>query len=689
MTISDSELPQDWPDHLAPDAEISAVKAIPPIGALVLDFPAMDYATFEQFCLWLLKKEEALGGCMRLGGSGARQGGIDLLARDARQPARLNVFECKARKDFKPSQLRKAVSEFLNGAWAESTNRFTLILAQKTVGYALARQWLEEERRLREAGIEGVLWTAEDLTLKVQRHPDILSKFFSPFLVEAHANIWMERAAFYELASKSLFDPREDVARWARGFVGRSAFFTPGADSPAPRRIADGRKSSLVVDGTYRRVSQTGNNWQFNGPWLSVGAILPDPRFTRVSAAFNFNRPDMQGMTLTVDQRWLLTQFLFREGAPLSDRNRGFVFYTMPHGDGQYVIDFPHCRLTLQADGVEEIAGVADLLTEAVRTSLVALETAWSAVDFPFVTWSGRKVALGAVRADVWREIGRFAEAHHFSNGATPWHMFDGNRHVLKPYHQKTGQDFDAGYHGVIHAAAIDGLSHDGEVVLLWQPNGLSPDEALSPRGWWPCEFTFQWLSETLLPEVKRRVHARHPDRSWKRIFRARGDDALAAHLDDVFVMRDLRQRPLMRDGGWLAGILESVEMLQGFFTMAAGAHEPHIRQSEMEALYRTVALVARGNRGYVGYAGAKLGLRPGPANHADLVRMIEDHVREERVRPCCAVADNVFRAMREMLGDSDAWLSDADRMTIRTAIAPFARLHDDAILVDRHTNWD
>ncbi|WP_336964738.1 hypothetical protein [Sphingobium aquiterrae] len=614
-----------------------------------------------------------LAGCKRLGGNGTEQEGIDILARDDQQPDKLNLFECKGWKDFSPTRLTEAVDTFLKGAWSKSANRFTIILAQKDTGIALSRRWEKERRRLKEHGIDGELWTAEDLTLKVQFHPDIVSKFFPYYNIEYYANTLMKSENFYQLVSKSLFDPDKRVARLAREFL----------QSDGDRTGS----STFVIDGTYRRIDQIGNGWHFKGPWLGLSAILPDQRFTHASAALTFNRPDMQGVTLTVDHKWLLTRFLFREGAPLTGQNRGFIVGATPHSDNQY-LDLPHCRLSLQRDGAEEIAQVADRLTDAMRISLRALEADWSAVDFPFVARGGRKVALAAISVDAWREIGRFAEEHDVSKGATPWHMFDGNREMLKPYHETANEDFDAGYHGVIRAAQISGLSHEREVILLWQPNSLLPNQTFSSRGWWSCEFTLQWLGEILLPEVRRHVHERDSIGRGRRIFHSKQPDPVAAHLDSVFAVRDLRQRPLFRDGHWLAGIVESATALQSFFCDAT-TPEPYIRQGEMENLYRSVAIIAQSNRGYVGYAGSKLGLHRNPRDHMDLIRMIHEYISEGCVVPNSAVADNVFRAMLEMLDDTDAWLRDTERATVRAHIAPFARLRDDAILVHRHTKWD
>lgn len=696
------DVPQEWPEHLRSDAVVSAVNAVSPVGAPLLDFSAMPSATFEQFCWWLLKKDQTLVGCKRLGGNGTAQWGIDLFAFDEQQSSKLSVFECKAWEDFKSTNLTQAVDAFLGGPWAASTKTFTIILAQEDIGGALALRWTVEKERLKKAGVDGDLWTAHNLTLRVQTYPDILSKFFPWPSVAFFANQWMERVAFYELVSKAFFDPRERVADWARTLVAQSksadkarpaasdSMDHAGFNEAAQQNRSAGTGavgSTLNIDGTYRKLEQYGNSWHFKGPWFSLSVILPDRRFTRGSAAITFNRPDTEGITLTFDHNWMLKRFLFREGAPLTYRNRGFIVGSMPHNRGNHIVDLPNCRLSLQEEGIREIAAVADILTETMRTSLSTLEDTWSATSFPFVMSGGKKVALAAIDANVWHEIGRFAEEHDVSNGTTAWHMFDGNRQVLKPYHETGNKHFDAGYHGVFYATEIDGLSFKREVVLLWQPNDLQPEQEFSPRGWWSCETAYQWLSEQLLPEVKRRVYARHFGTRWKRIFQATEERAFAARLDELFVARDLRQPALNSNGKWSKGILESIQALQYFFH-GEGTPEPYIRQHEIEALYRATASLAQGGRGYVGYAGSKLGLDGDFSDHAGLISAIHEHVLRGRVVANCAVADNAFRAMLEMLDDSDTWLSDSDQTMIREVITPFARIRDDATLVDRHTKW-
>lgn len=696
-------LPQDWPEHLSPDAKIFPIETVPPNSGPLLDFASMHHSTFEQFCWWLLKKDHRLKGCKRIGNNGREQGGIDLFAFDEQQTKKLHVFECKAWKDYSPSKLREAVDAFFLGSWVHMTNNFTIILAQEDCGLALAKCWLEQMQRLKQAGIEGELWTAHNLTLKVQPYPDILSKFFAGHSIELYANKWMQRVNFYELVSKSFFDPRERIAQWARELMSQSN----GHDAIVAPILSQGQSSTLVkgssesdtegkrsqplpfaVDGIFRNINRYGSSWHFNGPWFSLNAILPDQRFTQASVAITFNRPDMQGITLTIDHSWLLRRFLFSTQAPLIEQYRGFIVGNLTaEGHSRYLIDLPHCRLFLEEEGAHEIAAVADLLTDEVRNSLNALETEWSAQDFPFIQWAGKKVGLATINAKVWQEIGQFIETHDYEKGDTPWHMFNGNRQILMPFHKTANEQFDAGLHAVIHAVKIDGLSFDDEVVLLWQPRDVYSDHQVSQRGWWSCEFVFQWLKEALLPEIKRRVYKRKFGGRWKQVFRSQAANSFAEYLDELFTIRDLRERPLIRDGQWSDTIVESIRKLQYFFH-AIRAPAPYIRECEMKRLYKAAGIIAQGKRGYLGYIKSKLALHRSPEDHADLINTIDEYIIEGRVIANSCTADRVFRAMLEMLKGSDTFLSNLDQTFIRDSLKPFALLHDNAILVKRHTEW-
>lgn len=701
MTFND-RFPQEWPKHLAQDAKISTTDTAPPVGQALLDFTSMDSTTFEQFCWWLLKKDHALAGCKRLGRVGTRQDGIDLLAFDSASTDRLRVFECKAWKEFTPTAMTDAIDAFLKGEWAASTNSFTFILAQRDAGSALLKRWTKEKQKLKRAGIEADLWTAHNLTLKAQRYPDILTKFFPFHSVETFANLWMERVAFHELVLKSFFDPREEVAKWARQLMGEEhsrgdTDLTDDGQAPlagkldraagASEEAGELSRPSPFIDGAFRNIAQFGNSWHFKGPWFHFSAILPDERFTHASAAITFNRPDVQGMVLTVDHTWLLTRFLFKVGVPLRSRCRDIILGEAHNEQGLLVLDLPHCRLSLQEAGVRDLLEVADRLTVAMSGALQRLELAWSAQHFPFVTRGEKKVALAALPKALWRAIGQFAFEHDVSKGDTPWHMFDGHTQVLKPFHQIATEQFDRGYHGIFYAYEIDSLSYNDEVVLLWQPNGPNPEQGCSPRGWWSCEFALAWLNDALLPEVKRWAYQRNFGTPWSRLFKSRQANACLQYLDEKFVIRDLREPPLLVEGRLTRSITECVQELQSFF-YGASAEQYFIRPGKVDALYYAVALAAKAERGYVGYAQSKLEIREDITNHGDLIAQIHQYILNGRVRATSGAADGALRALLEMLNDSDSHLQDADRQAITESLIPFAEIFDEAMFVRRHTKW-
>lgn len=687
------ELPQEWPEHLDAEATVQPVNRLFPRGEFVLDFTAMPAASFEQFCWWLLSKEQTLRGCQRVGRNGSKQDGIDLFAYDERFANKLNIYECKAWKKFDATRLTEAIDSFLQRGWSGAASSFTLILAQPDLGN-LAGRWHVERQRLRAAGIEGELWTALHLTQKIQAHPDLLSKFFPGAQAEAFGNLWMERTGFVDLVSKAVFDPRKRVARKAREVIEQSGGLTDNIlrddDISVGQAETHDRSmlgpSSRVID-TYRTISHNGRHWFYKGPWFSVSLFLPDYTSASASAAFDFHQDNLRGVTLTVSHEWLLKSFLFSSEAPLSSEGRSFIVGKMPGETHQYLINLPNCRLTLEEKVVQELAGVADLMTKVMRDALMALEGTWSAVDFPFLDWGGsHKVAMASLRKDVWREIGRFTEEHDYASGSSPWHIFDGHSEFLKPFHQKPVGIYEDGYHALIYASKAGDFFSEDSVTLLWAPDTLTY-RSPSPSGWWSCEYAFHWLNDTLLPEVKRRVFLREYGSWWLRFWHAKDAKRFLHYLDEIFVVRDLRQPALLHDGGWTTGIVQSVEALRAFFTsVSVDSVRPYIRRQEVENLHRAVALIAGHNRGFPGYVASSLSLDKRPSSHAELIEMIHQRIESGAVVSSCHVVDYVFRAMLELLGDADDFLCLSDREAVQLWMLPFARVRDDGLLVRRHT---
>lgn len=674
---SDLPFPQDWPEHLGFEQEVSPVTIARPTDAHLLHLSAMNDVTFEQFCWWLLQKENSLVGCKRIGGRGAKQDGIDLFGYETLRPERLVVYECKCWDEFTPSKMGEAVDRFLAGEWRTIAKKFVLVVAQEDLRGRLSLRWTTEKKKLEDAGIEADVWDGHDLTLKVQSHPDILSKFFPGHTAQHFANEWMQRVSFIEQLSKAIFDSRPAIARLAR----QQLTAVDGVEAG---------EHGLCIDGELRNVVKSKDGWSFNGPWFSMSVMLPGGRFGSASGAITFKREDMRGVTITFDHRWLLERMLFAQGAPVIGPYRGFVVDRIePDVDMDYVVDFPNCRMMISYAEVRELAMVVDSLTDIVRESLLRRERAWDATDFPFVKrGGGASVAIAALPVRVWREIIQFTYAHDSREGDSPWHMFDPSPNILKPFLTRATDDLDSGYHGIFYVTEeLDGLCYDDEVVVLWQPNDMGLQREITPRGWWSCAYACQWLIDELLPEARRWTYQRHFGRAVRRLLSPRRAQMFAYQLDEMFVARDLRQRPLLRDGTWHQDIVETCERIQAFFSVRKDP-VPFVRQQDAESLYRVAAMLARGGRGWPGYASSNLSLENPATNHAELGQAIEEHIRFGCVVASASNVDYVVRAILELLSDRDDWISTPDGDVIREALAPFARIVDQAAFIERHTRW-
>lgn len=670
-------LPQEWEEHLKVDAKIWPVEKIPARDAHLLDFSTMHPDTFEQFIWWLLQKRHTLVGCKRLGRSGSPQWGIDLFAYDLLQPDKLIVFECKRHADFEPKKLSNAVTAFLGGEWKHLVRTFVLILSQKETGGPLLKCWTEEQARLKSHGIESELWDGHELTLKVQAYPDVLSKFFPMSCVQSFANEWMEKVAFHEALSRALQDTRPHISQWARSIA-------------APLSGGTAAQHQFVIDGTLRSATRFGSSWQFKGPRFSLSAILPDQRSAYASAALSMTRSDISGVTIVLNHQWLMQNVLFAStSAPLSNRYRGFIVNASePSSNENYVIDLPGCRLSMDEEGVRELVGVADVLTKEVEGALLTIEEAWGARYFPFVKYAGTKVAIAAIDHRVWQEILRFANEHDISRGKGSWFMFDAAANVLKPYTEHGSDEFATGYHGIFYARdEIEGLSYSGEVVILWQPDDLRPNEKLSSRTWWSCETALQWFRDKLLPEVKHWVHQREFGSWAKQIFQRKRAAGFSQRLDEIFQLRDLRRFPLLHNGLWRLDMVVTLEALQRHFNDPM-TPQPYIAPEDMKRLYRSAGFLAKGEKGYVGYAASNLCLRDEVENHHDLIAAIEKHVEGNQVVASSTVADYVLRAMLELLDDDPSWIDPTDRSQIWKSLETFACIHDEAAFVERHRKW-
>lgn len=652
--------PQDYPDHLHTHARVDPQHATPPNGFRPLQFERMAGDTFEQLCWWLLQKDHTLVGCQRLGDKGrVSQQGIDLFAFDRWQPERLQVFECKCRGRFGPSDLNMTVAGFLAGEWADVASRFTLVLAQSGIG-ALDTAWVKARAALAARGIEADLWTAEHLTERLKDAPDVLTRFFSGVDIELYCNQWQQKVALDERLLKAHADPRRAVSGPAQAFLA----------------------SGVMDDAALTRRYVEGRHWHLRQPWIDISGLLPTAQDYPGSALVTLRMPDTAGVMVSLDHCWLLQHFLGNDGEPLSPQARPFFQGVASLPGADHIIDLKNCRFFMPAEGAQAVARAADEFSQAYLHNLREVDRQWQAEGFPLVRWLGVRVALCKVGLDTWRQMLDFANAHDTENGDSPWHLFHAAPDRLMPTSR-------SGYHGVFYGAQVAGLCHGGEIAILWEPN---PDRHRpADHSGWSCRESHDWLVNDLLPAIGRwqaRWIAAYW-RNWLRPWRTRrAMQAAREHWRRADIFTDLHRQPLLEASHFRSiGLRELLLTLQSFHA-STPSNRACFTATQKAGLYEALALLLQAERGYLGYLCGNLGVQPSCTNHADLRKAVETLRQRTLAEDPEVNIDYTFRAMLEALGDDESGLSPSMRERLFELLTPFMATHDRQLLIARHTEY-
>jgi hypothetical protein len=665
-----TRFPQNFPPHLDPLAQTEPVAGASPLGSHPLSFCDMHSKQFEQFCWWLLQRDYEIEGCQLIGGSGRYQGGIDLFAYARGNKAQLTVFECKCWKEFKATALKDAITRFLDGPWSTPGVRFVLILAQDSLEQ-FAEAWHEARHALQARQIVGEVWTGMDLTERIRFHPDILVRFFPDATVTMYCSEWMRRVDFWTQLQKAMVDERPAVRKLARQFVDRDSL-----DS---------------TDSGIERMYSSPGRWSIGTPWVHIDALLPHKQQFTGSIAVVVRKPSTSGFSVALSQQWLLKNLLARVGAPAEPSYRPFIIGPVSlQPDTEISIDLNNARLQIAPEGLEAMCDALDRLTPVYTDALRALERHWDAEGFPFMgSGDDTVVAMCSISRWAWQQVLAFALAHDADAGGSEWHIFDGNPNYLKVFTKKPHADFEPGYHAFVHGReGIDGLSYGDDVVLTWDPPAFFGTFKLAARQWMPCAEALCWLRDKLLPAVGQWLITREVSQAlpWKRAAQRRDLAKLWAERSDL---QEHRCLTLLDDERYrMLGLVSTSELLQG--DMGHGPPQLYLSTDETRKLYRALAIVMEGGRGYVPYIASNLGLRDNCETHRDLTEALLRRANADELTPSLSAygVRYMLSALLEGLNDDDKWLAPDAVESIFAALKPLMLHHDLVELYERHSRW-
>lgn len=171
-------------DHAETYAELKRPPSGPPPDPPVetagqeLPFENLTWENFEKLCHRLAVMEGEPEDVQRYGVQGDEQAGIDIFRRTSRSA--YAVYQCKKYKTLHPSIIRNAVTAFLDGSWASRADQFVFCTSHSLSPKKLADEICVQVERLLEHDppIKLKRWGADELSLKLKGHPELVEEFF-------------------------------------------------------------------------------------------------------------------------------------------------------------------------------------------------------------------------------------------------------------------------------------------------------------------------------------------------------------------------------------------------------------------------------------------------------------------------------------------------------------------------------
>jgi hypothetical protein len=149
----------------------------------VLPLGSLSWENFERLCFRLAHRGGDVEDVRIYGERGQAQEGIDLYVR--RATGDYATWQCKRYQELTTTDIKKAVTKFLEGDWAGRTKLFRLAVAPSLNATELNEEIERQRTRCEAANITFEPWDRDRLSLMLKDHPDLVDDFFGRSWVEA------------------------------------------------------------------------------------------------------------------------------------------------------------------------------------------------------------------------------------------------------------------------------------------------------------------------------------------------------------------------------------------------------------------------------------------------------------------------------------------------------------------------
>ena len=190
----------------------SAIQPPASTSRQVLPLAELSWQDFERLCLRIALHESDAEVVRQFGRPGQTQQGIDIYGR--KRNGRYIVYQCRQRSSFTPGDIKSAISDFVQGEWAELADEFVICTSADGSSTNVLKELEEQTATLRRSlpGLSIRLHDRVALSLTLKRYPELVLDFFG----KAWADLFLQGTAGRAPTKLALNDlPRAHDLGWS------------------------------------------------------------------------------------------------------------------------------------------------------------------------------------------------------------------------------------------------------------------------------------------------------------------------------------------------------------------------------------------------------------------------------------------------------------------------------------------
>lgn len=227
------------------EVEPSAISPPTVTREQTLPFGSLSWENFEQLCLRLAEEGGDVEDARIYGERGQAQEGIDLLVR--RAAGDYVTWQCKRYQEITETNLKNAVTKFLDGDWAKRTKVFRLAVAPSLNATELVEEIERQRVRLNPVGVTFEALDCHGLSGLLKNHPKLVDDFFGRPWVE----VFNGPDAAAALSRRKLTREQKAKARQFLRTIYATQFQVVDGGIPAAAPVFQGAIKRLAVFDRY------------------------------------------------------------------------------------------------------------------------------------------------------------------------------------------------------------------------------------------------------------------------------------------------------------------------------------------------------------------------------------------------------------------------------------------------------